>query len=406
MLKLRRTANDSRTEEAERLQGRLQRIEALPAVELVLGYGSRDEALTAVEIMAAIKHHLASQSLARLAVLSPYPDVRLEGGQALRDRPLHDFVPMLLTEMSSPIESRVNGFTRNGHMFVRHVLVREEKDQQHVEVLDSFVRRRSAPLNGERRQASATEALMAENLRLMLLDQAARIENQRDMQNVWIALVNRRIAETLAAGTGEVHASPDQWWDWWNQQNEVVVASKATSLNYNSQSTSYADPRTMLPGATATLVSHECFVAGTQVWTHRGPRAIESVRVGDLVLSQHPLTGELAYRPVTSATTRVPEALVRVHTPAGMLEGTGGHPMWVVGEGWKKLSEIRSGMLLHGAEGAVPVSRTELGGFAATYNLVVDGAPTYFVGPEKLLCHDNTERGPSSSIIPGGASAR
>ncbi|MEZ6104079.1 MAG: hypothetical protein R3E01_34495 [Pirellulaceae bacterium] len=42
----------------------------------------------------------------------------------------------------------------------------------------------------------------------------------------------------------------------------------------------------------------DCLAAGTTVWTDRGPLAIEKVESGDLVLSQHPETGELAYKPV------------------------------------------------------------------------------------------------------------
>ena len=36
-----------------------------------------------------------------------------------------------------------------------------------------------------------------------------------------------------------------------------------------------------------------------------------------------------------------------------------------------------------------------------TYNLVVADFNTYFVGPEKILTHDVTERRPTRSIVPG-----
>jgi len=49
---------------------------------------------------------------------------------------------------------------------------------------------------------------------------------------------------------------------------------------------------------------HECFVAGTPVWTVSGPVAIEKIRVGDLVLSQALDTGELAFQPVLQTTQR------------------------------------------------------------------------------------------------------
>jgi hypothetical protein len=41
-----------------------------------------------------------------------------------------------------------------------------------------------------------------------------------------------------------------------------------------------------------------CFVAGTLVHTKDGPLPIEKIRVGDLVLSQPQMRGELSYRRV------------------------------------------------------------------------------------------------------------
>ena len=41
-----------------------------------------------------------------------------------------------------------------------------------------------------------------------------------------------------------------------------------------------------------------CFVAGTEVQTTDGLKAIEAVQVGDLVLARDEDTGEAGYRPV------------------------------------------------------------------------------------------------------------
>ena len=38
---------------------------------------------------------------------------------------------------------------------------------------------------------------------------------------------------------------------------------------------------------------------------------------------------------------------------------------------------------------------------AVTYNLVVDRFQTYFVGQDRLLCHDNSERRPTNALVPG-----
>jgi hypothetical protein len=78
---------------------------------------------------------------------------------------------------------------------------------------------------------------------------------------------------------------------------------------------------------------------------------IDKIRVGDLVLSQDPNTGELTFfLPVLQTSQRPPERLVKVSLGTGYgdaMEGSGGHPPWVAGEGWVKLRDLQSGMVLH-----------------------------------------------------------
>ena len=83
------------------------------------------------------------------------------------------------------------------------------------------------------------------------------------------------------------------------------------------------------------------------------------------------------------------------------LEGSGGHPLWVAGEGWVNLRHLQSGMVLHGVGGATVISDVEETGAQPTYNLVVDRTHTYVVGAGRLLCHDNTPRRPTNAVVPG-----
>ena len=55
-----------------------------------------------------------------------------------------------------------------------------------------------------------------------------------------------------------------------------------------------------------------CFGRGTPVHTREGPRPVEKVRVGDVVLAQDPATGELDFRPVVAAREDMPSAALRV----------------------------------------------------------------------------------------------
>jgi hypothetical protein len=58
-------------------------------------------------------------------------------------------------------------------------------------------------------------------------------------------------------------------------------------------------------------------------------------------------------------------------------------------------------MVLHSVDGSVVVSDVDEGSNQQTFNLIVFDFPTYVVGEEKILCHDNTPRGPTNALVPG-----
>ena len=123
---------------------------------------------------------------------------------------------------------------------------------------------------------------------------------------------------------------------------------------------------------------------------------------GDLVLSQHPTTGELTYKPVLKTTITPEGPLMKVE--AGNYDTfrcTAGHLFWVSGEGWKQARELRSGAQLHTPRGTVTVSHVEDSKAEQTYNLIVADFHTYFAGERDVLCHDNTLRQPTRAIVPG-----
>jgi hypothetical protein len=237
-------------------------------------------------------------------------------------------------------------------------------------------------------------------------------DQQLAAQNALTAAMNERITAVLVATTGKnLSATPALWWQWWSEQQETVRAgAKPVDLQTNFQEIILVDRVTpamltnspSIPGITvAAQPSYECLVAGTRVWTASGPLAIESIRVGDLVLSQHPLTGELAYKPVLRTTVRPPEKLVYVKTAGETFQCTGGHPFWVSGEGWVKARALVSGSELHAAAGTSRVSQVSEAGTAETYNLIVADFHTYFLGDKKVLTHDNTPRRPTLGPVPG-----
>jgi len=132
-------------------------------------------------------------------------------------------------------------------------------------------------------------------------------------------------------------------------------------------------------------------------------RPIESVELGDLVLSQDVNTGELKYQPVIARTIRPPSPIVKISYGDEHLLSTRGHPFWLTGTGWRMAKEMAGGDVLRGVSGSSVIRSIESAGEAEAYNLVVANFNTYFVGNTGLLVHDNTPRSPSQVMLPGVA---
>jgi hypothetical protein len=137
------------------------------------------------------------------------------------------------------------------------------------------------------------------------------------------------------------------------------------------------------------------------VWTSAGQAPIESIQVGDSVLAQDVETGELAFKPVLSTSVRPPSPLMIIDLGVEQFVATRGHPLWVVGKGWRMAKELQPGDLLHTADGGVAVESIDPGVSAEAYNLVVAEFNDYFVGKSKVLAHDNTIRQDTDSLLPG-----
>jgi hypothetical protein len=326
------------------------------------------------------------------------------------------YVPTLLSMMYTPVTSERAIFqTRGGRLLFRQTFSREGQEHREALVVDTAFRRIALP-GGDGWQTM-----------LDAMDDAQDAGVERDLgvvrQNLRTQAMNRRIADALNIATEQdLPADPEVWWQWWNEVNEVFTEGEkplraVRTVEQFVRIDRAEDLRPVEPPAVPPIESFspppiesfsppprrsDCLAAGTLVWTDTGQTAIEQVRVGDLVLSQDPETGELAYKPVLRTTVRPEGPLVRVHTVAGeAFETSGGHLFWVAGEGWMRARELESGMELHGASGTARVSLTEDGPELETYNLIVADFHSYFVGEFRLLCHDNTVRRPTDALVPG-----
>ena len=402
---------------------------AASAMEPVFADAKDDMIILALNWLAGLQDPDASQVLCRFAVLAPSPDVRQAAAKRLAGLPHEQFVPLLLASMFSPVTTQFAAVTLpTGRIGYRHAFMREGQTQRQVMLLDTEYKRIA--------YVGGSAAVSASRAYDDAADKAQALEAAAAEQNRQTNAFNDRLAWVLKTATGvNLPAQPADWWGWWNEANEVFVqGTKPVALLHDVQrveiedevpeyllrqmepdETESEEPSTESSGGGTTeeprrrRVSlrrvrptfRDCLAAGTLVWTARGPLEIEQIRVGDLMLSQHPDSGELTYKPVLRTTVRPRGQLVRIEAGGESCETSGGHLFWVAGEGWVKSRDLQSGQILHGASGPVHISSVEAGSEAETYNVVVADFNTYFVGYRKVLTHDNTIRQPTRAVVPG-----
>ena len=376
---------------------------AIVALEQILARDSEPAALLAIETLQRLSDYEATRALARIAITSPSAAVQEQSANYLKQRNPDDYVPALLSCMYTPVNSRMMITpTRDGQLMYRHMFVREGQDQNELVVLDTNFRRQSRPGGDSNETFSRTLAgtLMA----------AMNRERQVMRQNFQTQTLNNRICATLNSSLDqELAAKPNAWWSWWNETNEVFIpGNKPTNSIYRAETVVVSDRAGSAGGGSqgsgssgAPRGRFDCLAAGTLVWTWQGKQAIETIQIGDMVLSQSPETGELSYQPVTRTTIRPAGETVKIHYGQHHLETSGGHLFWVSGDGWVKSRKLKSGMQLHTMNGVVPVQFLEAGRKVKTYNLIVDGHHTYFVGAGRVLSHDNSVRQSTNAVVPG-----
>jgi hypothetical protein len=368
----------------------IDRVESLPALEMAFAQRSPQVAVLAIYTADRMEGDTAALWLARQAVFTPHVLVRDEAIRALAERDVDSFAPPMLAAMHTPLSTYFTvELTRDRRILYRHSLLRDAQDRREVAVFETSVNRRSA---GGSEQDTRARALGA-------IEQLARQREQAAwQQNARQRVLNERIADVLSAVTGaKLPSDAESWWKWWYDRNDVYMSSDKPvyTLYQVAQETVVDVPRVAVSGG------KDCLAAGTPVWTLAGPIPIEKIQSGDTVLSQDVTTGELAYKPVLRTTIRPAEKLVRIDVDGSQLVTSGGHPLWVAGQGWCKVREIVDGQSLHTVTGASVARPVETHRFEPTYNLVVADFHSYFVGEAMVLSHDNTIRRHTSEPVPG-----
>ena len=368
--------------------------QAVWAIELLLATHSEPAAELALQAMARLRGSEVTLALARQSLNSQWPAIRTAAADCLGDRATSVYAPFLLSCLCTTLQpSRESIRYHDGQLVLHRSFVREREDRQDVVVYESAYNR-VARERGERNETF-------QRMRDELNDDRHASEEWLEQSNQRRQEINHRIAAALRRATGEdFSGDPRDLWNWWNNHNEIQFeGQKPKQMVFHLTRIEIED---RVPPPPPPRPSKDCLTAGTPVWTSSGAVAVEAVRVGDLVLSQDPDTGELAYKPVLRTTERSKSNIVRLCCGDETIDASGGHNFWVSGEGWIKARELASGMEIHTVAGTSHVvNATSREDVVAAYNLEVADFHTYFVGRRQMLSHDCTARRPTDAVVPG-----
>ncbi len=151
-------------------------------------------------------------------------------------------------------------------------------------------------------------------------------------------------------------------------------------------STMMPDTRTV----TVTLTRHSCFGKGTPVQTLNGPRPIESLNIGDQVLTQDMKTGKLGYQAVLVVHRNPPSETYKITIDGKPIVSSYFHRFWKAGQGWVMARDLKVGDRVRTLGGVSQVSAIEADKVQPVFNLDVANDADFFAGEIAALVHDNT----------------
>jgi hypothetical protein len=201
--------------------------------------------------------------------------------------------------------------------------------------------------------------------------------------NMMIDGINARVLPVLIATTGmNLGADPIGWSDWY-------LAEMGQVAYRSTHKPTFTDNVRITPQYVRQ--SSSCFVAGTLVETQQGPRPIESLQIGDVVLSQDPQSGALQYQPITAVHHNPPSPTLALAFDSGeIVQTTSFHAFWVAHRGWVLARDLNPGEAIRTLSGTARLTSAESGPVQPVFNIDVAQTRAFFVGKTSLLVHDHT----------------
>ncbi len=410
---------ETRRLKAERELYQVTDPRAVPMIWRIFGHGSERMQLVAVELLSQFEGPAASFGLTVLAVERPSADVRSRAAKALGNRDARDVIGWLVGAIHRPFkyetklgagpgsanELFVEGERYDIRRFYRFPIEQLEWVPPPIIMCNAM---HPAPTSSAKHKSEVAtmmtisgraRALMEQQIAWTLFEAALRRDQllQQKLKsdvdtieqvNAQIRQTNDNVLPLLQSLAGQNFvADPDIWQRWWADQLGVVIDDR-----YGQKKPTLTD-LVGLPDP-PTVYKH-CFAAGTLVKTFAGPRKIESIAVGDRVLSQDTATGALSFQPVLRTHVNNPAKTLQISFGGETIFATGIHHFWKAGKGWTMARDLALGDPLRIIGGVASVESIDPGSSQKVYNLDVNGNRNFFVGSSGVLVHD------FSFVVPG-----
>jgi hypothetical protein len=216
-----------------------------------------------------------------------------------------------------------------------------------------------------------------------------------DQFNAQVGQVNERVLPLLRTVTGQDHDDdPKAWTRWWTDFQGYSFREQPTTPTEVTQvipvGTTPPPVQIGLGPVVAFQAGTSCFAAGTPVHTPSGTRPIETLRIGDQVLSRDVLTGALRYEPTLAVYHNPPDQTLRIAMGGRDVVATPIHRFWKAGVGWVMARDLKPGDSVRTINGLARVDSIEPAGTRPVFNLEVAVNRSFFVGEAGLLVHDNS----------------
>ncbi len=383
---------------------------AVPMIWKVFANGSEKAQLVAVELFSQIEGPGASFCLLVLAIDKPSSEVRSRAARAVTFRDPRDTIGWMINRLHKPFKYELKRGTGPGSTSALLVDGEQFDLQRLYRSPDLNMTAGSGKVHANMmampavvEQVVLTNRLLASQWGFMVADGLAAtgranllVERtiEDDIQaieeaNAQINEINGRLLALLETLTAQkMPADPQLWQKWWTDQLGYVYDDRyaETKPTYVSD-VELPDLAVNLP---AIIFSPSCFAAGTLVQTLIGPRKIESIAVGDRVLSQHTTTGALSYQPVLVTHKTGPAETFRLAIGSETIVATGIHRFWKAGKGWTMARDLKAGDRLRTVGGLATVDSIERDATQMVFNLTVAENRDFMVGTTGLLVHDYT----------------